>query len=591
MSDDVRTFEPAVEALENSEIMIGEMTPEEFEVYEPMDEPADVQPDESVSQFSDGSSNVPSPNFQFDLPKHSVEIAQPVAQPDYFGSMKGSTDAIEVNSTVSEELRDEDYEREFDFENEKKLKFLYENYQLPNLDLLKEGKKSSNKDDEAEILSNVNKLRQTFQNFRIDAKITQVSKGPMITRFEIQPNAGVKVSKIVGLSDDIALNLAATSVRIVAPIPGKSAIGIEIPNKSTSVVSIKDVVSTPKYEKESSLLKFGLGLDISGEPIVADLAKMPHLLIAGATGSGKSVCVNTIIASILLNAKPDEVKFLMIDQKVVELNVYNGIAHLILPVVTDPKKASLALNWAVNEMTQRYTKFAKAGVKDINGYNKKFELEENAEYMPRIVVIIDELSDLMMAAPNQVEEAICRLAQMARACGIHLIVATQRPSVDVITGVIKANIPSRIAFAVSSQIDSRTIIDGSGAEKLLGKGDMLYYPSGMPKPIRVQGSFISEEEVEKIVEFISAQSEGIDIYDQDVLESAASSEPEHEEVDELLSDAIDFVVEAQKASTSLIQRKFRIGYNRAARMMEALEERGIVGPSRGSKPREVLIKS
>lgn len=563
--------QPQKEEIEElKDIKISRLKEEDFDVFEPMES---------------GISNVPMPNENVVIPSSPVTISEPVATPNYFGELKGSTEAIEVNSKI-EMSESDDYEA-----NELKLKFLYENYKLPDMSLLKEGKKTSDKDDEAEIVANVNKLRQTFVNFKIDAKITEVCKGPMITRFEIQPSAGVKVSKIVSLSDDIALGLAATSVRIVAPIPGKSAIGIEIPNKSTSIVSIKDVVSTKEYEKEKSLLKFGLGLDISGEPIIADLSKMPHLLIAGATGSGKSVCVNTIISSILLNAKPDEVKFLMIDPKVVELNVYNGIAHLILPVVTDPKKASLALNWAVNEMTERYAKFAAAGVKDISGYNKKFELEENSEYMPRIVIIIDELSDLMMAAPNQVEEAICRLAQMARACGIHLIVATQRPSVDVITGVIKANIPSRIAFAVSSQIDSRTILDGSGAEKLLGKGDMLYHPSGMPKPLRVQGSFISEEEVEKIVEFISSQSEGIDLYDASVLDGANSGFSDDEEVDELLQASIEFVVETQKASTSLIQRKFRIGYNRAARIMEALEEREIVGPSRGSKPREVLIKS
>ncbi len=469
--------------------------------------------------------------------------------------------------------------------------FNYEHYVLPNLEQLKEGVPQNSERDRKEILMKARLLEDTLSNFKIEAKVVQVSKGPMITRFEIQPSPGVKVSRIVNLADDIALNLAATTIRIVAPIPGKAAVGIEVPNRTTTIVTLRDVIESETYEQLSSPIRFGLGKEISGLPCVADLAKMPHLLIAGSTGSGKSVCVNTIISSILFNAKPDEVKFLMIDPKVVELNVYNGIPHLILPVVTDPKKASIALNWAVQEMTDRYNKFADCGVRDITSYNKKYELTGEGQHMPRIVVIIDELADLMMVAPNQVEDAICRLAQMARAAGIHLIVATQRPSVDVITGVIKANIPSRIAFAVSSQIDSRTIIDMAGAEKLLGKGDMLYFPVGESKPKRVQGSFISEEEVEALVTYVKAQVGGKLLYDHSVLEDVKYSQfaEADEPIDDLLEDAIRFVIETEKASTSLLQRRFRVGYNRAARLVDELEARGVVGPSRGSKPREVTM--
>ncbi len=467
----------------------------------------------------------------------------------------------------------------------------YENYIIPKTALLNFGSNARSEKDNKAILEKAKLLERTLANFKIDAHVIQVSKGPMITRFEIQPSPGVKVSKIVNLTDDIALNLAATSVRIVAPIPGKAAIGIEVPNENTSVVTVRDVIETENYSAVKSPIRFALGKGISGQPIIADLSKMPHLLIAGATGSGKSVCVNTIITSILFNAKPDEVKFLMIDPKVVELNVYNGIPHLILPVVTDPKKASIALNWAVQEMTERYNQFAENGVRDVTSFNKKAELEEDLQVMPRIVVIIDELADLMMVAPNQVEDAICRLAQMARAAGIHLIVATQRPSVDVITGVIKANIPSRIAFSVSSQVDSRTIIDMAGAEKLLGKGDMLYYPVGRAKPLRVQGSFISEEEVEAVVSYVKGQVDGELHYDEVSLDEVAvnMNGNQNDEVDELLSAAIEFVIRSEKASTSLLQRQFRIGYNRAARMIDEIEARGVIGPSRGSKPREVLI--
>jgi S-DNA-T family DNA segregation ATPase FtsK/SpoIIIE len=459
-------------------------------------------------------------------------------------------------------------------------------YVIPSLDMLAEGTFKGNSDKE-KIRKKALVLENTLDNFGVDAKVNQVTVGPTITRFEIQPAPGVKVSKIVSLNDDIALNLEARNIRIVAPIPGKAAVGIEIPNDEISIVTLRDVLEISKGDYGKNKLSFGLGKDIAGTPIISKLDKMPHLLIAGATGSGKSVCVNTIIASILCNAKPNEVKFLMIDPKVVELNNYNGIPHLILPVVTDPKKAAGALGWAVSEMQDRYKLFADSSVRDINGYNKKFAKEED-KVLPRVVVIIDELADLMMVAPNQIEDSICRLAQMARAAGIHLIVATQRPSVDVITGIIKANIPSRIAFSVSSQTDSRTIIDIGGAEKLLGKGDMLYYPVGESKPFRVQGAFISDEEVESIVEYIKAQNIETSVNDTEIVKKIETIETSGEE-DEHLQSAIEFVVLSSTASISMLQRKFRIGYNRAARLIDSMEERGIVGPPQGSKPRDVLV--
>lgn len=462
-------------------------------------------------------------------------------------------------------------------------------YELPPLELLNAEVNTQLTEDKSEYIEMAKLLEETLNNFNVDAKVVSVKRGPSITMFEVQPSPGVKVSKIVGLSEDIALNLATSHVRI-APIPGKVAIGIEVPNKVTSMVTIREVITSPEFKKSKSKLTIGLGKDISGNAIIGDLSNMPHLLIAGATGSGKSVCVNTIISSILFNARPDEVKFLMIDPKVVELSNYNGIPHLILPVVTDPKKASIALNWAVNEMTRRYKMFAEQVVRDMKSYNKKAEIN-GLEMLPQIVVIIDELADLMMVAPNVVEDAICRLAQMARAAGIHLIVATQRPSVDVITGLIKANIPSRIAFSVSSSIDSRTIIDMGGAEKLLGKGDMLYYPIGASKPKRAQGAFMSDEEVEALVGYIKNQDHEIH-YNEEILDEVQTMGVSNmDDVDEYLEDAIAFVVESGQASASLMQRRFRVGYNRAARLVDSMEERGIIGPSRGSKPREVLLSS
>ncbi|MCT4606781.1 MAG: DNA translocase FtsK [Marinisporobacter sp.] len=461
-------------------------------------------------------------------------------------------------------------------------------YKFPDLDLLQNNSVSNPKNDKKEILHKAKVLEETLENFGVEAKVVQVSKGPTITRYEIQPSPGVKVSKIVNLSDDIALNLAASNIRIEAPIPGKAAVGIEIPNEQVSPVTIKEVLESDKFKNSDSKLTFVLGKDIAGNPIVADLAKMPHMLIAGATGSGKSVCINTLIISILYKATPEEVKLLLVDPKVVELNNYNGIPHLLIPVVTDPKKASSALNWAVGEMSNRYKYFAENSVRDINSYNEKMK-NEGKETLPKIVIIIDELADLMMVAPGQVEDGICRLAQMARAAGLHLIVATQRPSVDVITGVIKANIPSRIAFSVSSQADSRTILDMGGAEKLLGKGDMLFYPVGASKPVRSQGAFISDGEVERVVNFVKEQSTDHN-YEEDIIEKVESNLSQEEDTaDELLKDAIELVIGTQQASISMLQRRFRIGYNRAARLIDAMEERNIVGEHVGSKPRQVLV--
>lgn len=461
----------------------------------------------------------------------------------------------------------------------------YENYKMPSIELLNKVDKKTDDNGKKKVLKNASLLEKTLSDFGVEAKVNQVTVGPTITRYEIQPSPGVKVSKIVNLTDDIALSLAAKSIRIEAPIPGKSAIGIEVPNEEAQMVGLREVLESEEFKKFESPLAMALGKDISGKPIIADMSKMPHLLIAGSTGSGKSVCVNTLINSILYKAKPDEVKFLLIDPKVVELANYNGIPHLLIPVVTDPKKAANALNWAVVEMNRRYKLFADNQVKDITSYNEKSE-----EKLPKIVIIIDELADLMMVSSNDVEDYICRLAQMARAAGMHLIVATQRPSVDVITGVIKANIPSRIAFAVSSQTDSRTILDMGGAEKLLGKGDMLFYPLGAAKPVRLQGAFISENESEKVIDFVKGQVSEEIKYEEEIMDTISkASISKTSDEDDLLSEAIEFVVESGQGSSSMLQRKFKIGFNRAARLIDSMEERGIVGPSEGSKPRKVLI--
>ncbi len=462
-------------------------------------------------------------------------------------------------------------------------------YVLPSISLLQALSRTKNQKNNNDIKDRVHILEETLENFGVHAKVTQVSKGPSITRYEIQPPPGVKVSRIVSLVDDIALSLAATQVRIEAPIPGKAAVGIEVPNDEVSLVTMREVLESPAFQNSDSHLTVALGKDIAGNPIVTDLTKMPHLLIAGSTGSGKSVCMNTIIGSILFKATPNQVKMLMIDPKVVELSNFNGIPHLISPVVTDVKKAAIALRWVVHEMENRYELFAAEGVKDINRYNQlKVENEpsQKSAELPYIVLFIDELADLMMVAPADVEDAICRLAQMARAAGIHLVVATQRPSVDVLTGVIKANIPSRISFAVSSQIDSRTILDMSGAERLLGRGDMLFYPTGMAKPLRVQGAFVSDQEIDDLVIFLKNQQpvQYITPWSEQEKNSDFSSDE-----DDLLPEAAKLFIESGQASISLLQRRFRIGYTRAARIIDQLELKGIVGEYEGSKPRTVRM--
>lgn len=473
-------------------------------------------------------------------------------------------------------------------------------YKLPSVDILKTVKHKSAKDVSDELKNNAELLVETLASFGVQAEITDISRGPTVTRYELKPASGVRISKITNLSDDIALNLAAVNVRIEAPIPGKAAVGIEIPNTVKNSVSMREVIDSADFNRQKSLLSAGLGKDIAGKTVFCDIAKMPHLLIAGTTGSGKSVCMNSIIVSILYRANPEEVKFLMIDPKKVEFSKYENIPHLLVPVVTDPRKASGALGWAVSEMLERYQKFSDTGVRDIEGYNRYVEKHEDMKPMPKIVICIDELADLMMAAPKEVEDSICRLAQMARAAGMHLVIATQRPSVDVITGLIKANISSRIALTVSSAIDSRTILDSSGAEKLLGMGDMLYSPIGSNKPLRVQGCYISDEEVEKLCEFIKNQGESE--YSEKIqkeIESKAAQDKTStkftdggesgENLDPLFDDAVDVVLENGKASTSFLQRKLGVGYSRGSKIMDQMEDKHIIGPVEGAKPRKILI--
>ncbi len=469
-------------------------------------------------------------------------------------------------------------------------------YKFPSVELL-EDNKAVRAGGVGDLKEKAIKLENILESFGVDAEVVNIEKGPSITRFELQPKSGVRISKIQSLQDDIKMNLAATSIRI-SPIPGKTVVGIEIPNDKTTPVFIKDIITSDTFKEHKSKIAFTVGMDITGNPIIGDLAKMPHVLIAGATGSGKSVCINTLITSILYKATPNEVKLIMIDPKVVELGIYNGIPHLLIPVVTDPKKAAGALNWAVMEMENRYKLFAQSGVRNIEGYNNLCEKNNDEEgKLPQIVIIIDELADLMMVASKEVESYICRIAQLARAAGMHLVIATQRPSVNVITGLIKANVPSRIAFAVTSQIDSRTILDMGGAEKLLGKGDMLYYPAGESKPMRVQGSLIVDKEVERVVNVVKANSEVE--YNEDILEhlekeqtfegDAKTREEEALDADEMLPQAIEVILDNNQASVSLLQRKLKLGYSRAARIVDQMEERGIVGPSEGSKPRQILI--
>ena len=472
-------------------------------------------------------------------------------------------------------------------------------YKVPPINLLKKGVRAKG-DSDAHLRATAAKLEETLQNFGVGVHVTNASCGPSVTRYEIQPDQGVKVSKIVGLADDIKLNLAVTDLRIEAPIPGKAAVGIEVPNEENTAVMLRELLESNEFKNSNSQISFAVGKDIAGKTVVADIAKMPHLLVAGATGSGKSVCINTLIMSILYKSSPEDVKLIMIDPKVVELSVYNGIPHLLIPVVTDPKKAAGALNWAVCEMEKRYKLFAEYNVRDIKGFNKKVKSmkgQENVpEKMPQIVIIVDELADLMMVAPGEVEGAICRLAQLARAAGLHLILATQRPSVNVITGLIKANMPSRIAFSVSSGVDSRTIIDMNGAEKLLGKGDMLFYPTGYPKPVRVQGSFVSDSEVQKVVDYLISSNGEVNYNSEieDTMNSVSSGTVSiqgnsQDENDAYFAEAAKLIIDKDKASIGMLQRMFKIGFNRAARIMDQLHSAGIVGPEEGTKPRKILM--
>ena len=527
--------------------------------------------------------------------KHSKDDLVPLGM-EKEKTTNNDPDYIENNLFKQEEEKKEEKVKEV-LQLEHAVVVEDEHYEYPPVELLSKGSKKAIKGGAKALTDVATKLQKTLYSFGVQAKVENVSVGPAITRYELKPAEGVRVSKIANLADDIALNLAAETIRIEAPIPGKQAVGIEVPNKEKEMVSLREVVESEEFENSKSKLSVALGKDVAGQIIIADIAKMPHALIAGATGSGKSVCINTIITSIIYKAKPSEVKLVMVDPKVVELSVYNGIPHLLIPVVTDPKKAAGALAWAVQEMDNRYNVFAQKGVRDLKGYNALIEKENGQGKLPQIVIIIDELADLMMVAAKEVEDSICRLAQKARAAGMHLIIATQRPSVDVITGIIKANIPSRIAFSVSSQVDSRTILDQIGAEKLLGKGDMLYFPSGAPKPTRIQGAFVSDDEVEKIVSFVKSNGEAQ--YSEDILETIENSnKPEKElkedgdpddDTDPFLMDAIDVVVETGQASTTFIQRKFKVGYARAGRIIDQLEERGIISGYQGSKPRQVLM--
>nr|WP_317450031.1 DNA translocase FtsK 4TM domain-containing protein [uncultured Sellimonas sp.] len=538
-----------------------------------------------------------------ELPEEGITFMKDSAAPQAMASQTPMSQAEEQKNRAAEKAQEAEARKNVTVEIEKSIAKPVPVYHAPPMSLLKHGIKGSG-DSDAHLRETAAKLQQTLKTFGVNVTVTNVSCGPAVTRYEVQPEMGVKVSKIVGLADDLKLNLAAADIRIEAPIPGKAAVGIEVPNKGNSTVQLRDLLETEEFRTAKSKISFAVGKDISGRTVVSDIAKMPHLLVAGATGSGKSVCINTLIMSILFKASPQEVKLIMIDPKVVELSVYNGIPHLLIPVVTDPKKAAGALNWAVAEMMKRYQLFEQYKVRDMEGFNAKVESvqhietnEEKPEKMPQIVIIVDELADLMMVAPGDVEESICRLAQLARAAGIHLVLATQRPSVNVITGLIKANMPSRIAFSVSSGVDSRTIIDMNGAEKLLGKGDMLFYPAGYQKPVRVQGAFVSDKEVQAVVDYL-VKNNGNVSYNEDVqthMTNAASgasvSGPggSGEETDVYFKDAGYFIIEKDKASIGMLQRVFKIGFNRAARIMDQLYEAGVVGEEEGTKPRKVLM--
>lgn len=541
----------------------------------------------SISIYDSNESTAPAP-VENNVPEVTPEKAPRSARSRSRAAKKENVTEVTAEETLIPEINT------YDNDNG--------DYHFPPIDLLKSASGTKKGNKESDLKDTADKLQQTLHNFGVNVTITDVSCGPSVTRYEIQPEQGVKVSKIVNLADDIKLNLAAADIRIEAPIPGKAAVGIEVPNKENTPVTLKELIASNEFKKCASKIAFSAGRDISGQIVISDIAKMPHVLIAGTTGSGKSVCINTIIMSILYRAKPSEVKMILIDPKVVELSIYNGIPHLLIPVVTDPKKAAGAINWAVKEMTDRYNKFADAGVRDMAGFNAKFPDQK----MPQIVLVVDELADLMMVASKEVEQSICRLAQLARAAGIHLIIATQRPSVDVITGLIKANMPSRIAFAVSSGVDSRTILDMQGAEKLLGKGDMLYYPQGYTKPLRVQGAFVSDEEVTKVVDFIKANN-GEVVHDESITEYVSqaganagntsgssgsvsiSDEGPDDSLDSFFEAAGRLIIEQQKGSIGMLQRRFKIGFNRAARIMDQLEEAGVVGPEEGTKPRRVIM--
>lgn len=583
-SPDVRELRPAEDILKPAE------SPKNQTAYEEEKPPEMKEPELVINR---GVLPEPEDSDEFADFTEDVKETIPEVREVSAANRKSRTDSAEIAKETA------DIEKASEEEPKKPKK----EYKLPPISLLKRGKKDSG-DSDAHLRDTAIKLQETLKSFGVKVTITNVSCGPSVTRYELQPEQGVKVSKIVGLADDIKLNLAAADIRIEAPIPGKAAVGIEVPNKENSTVMLRDLLENKEFKNSASKISFAVGKDIAGKTVVADIAKMPHLLVAGATGSGKSVCINTLIMSILYKASPDEVKLIMIDPKVVELSVYNGIPHLMIPVVTDPKKAAGALNWAVTEMMRRYQMFAEYQVRDMKGYNEKIENEkpdENGERpakMPQIVIIVDELADLMMVAPGDVEDAICRLAQLARAAGLHLVIATQRPSVNVITGLIKANMPSRIAFSVSSGVDSRTIIDMHGAEKLLGKGDMLFYPSGYQKPARVQGAFVSDKEVQSVVDFLK-DTNGDVTYSEEVTEqvnsSAAGAVPIGNEggndsnQDAYFAEAGKFIIEKEKASIGMLQRMFRIGFNRAARIMDQLCEAGVVGPEEGTKPRKVLM--
>lgn len=539
----------------------------------------------------------PEPNIVGDFIQEDIPVSQPESEVQERAPRKPRASIEEIEKAVDNVANEIVTE---ETENKKP-------YVFPPLSLLKPGDNRRAGNTQTQLRETAQKLEQTLKTFGVNVTVTDISCGPSVTRYEIQPEMGVKVSKIVNLADDIKLNLAAADIRIEAPIPGKAAVGIEVPNAENVMVSFRDLLESNEFKNSQSKITFAVGKDISGQTKVADIAKMPHMLIAGATGSGKSVCINTIIMSILYKADPKDVKLIMIDPKVVELSVYNGIPHLMIPVVTDPKKAAGALHWAVAEMTERYNKFAEIGVRDIHGYNSRIdsvtppEGQEKPKKMPQIVIIVDELADLMMVASSDVEEAICRLAQLARACGIHLIIATQRPSVNVITGLIKANMPSRIAFAVTSGVDSRTILDMNGAEKLLGKGDMLFNPQGVPKPIRVQGAFVSDKEVAEVVKFITEKN-GAASYSADVQQKLDNMENSNSNTvsisdmdgggdgrDSYFMEAAKIIIDKEKASIGMLQRYLKVGFNRAARIMDQLEEAGIVGPEEGTKPRKVLM--